>query len=213
MGCRPFTDHEIKTLVNNGFTGVYQSRDRAWFAIGINTGFRISEILSLKVGDVWRDKMVVRHLNIRKHHMKGKKHARTRKIHDRTRAQIRTWLRELTLILEPEGGELPKEVYLFQSREGSNKAIDQDTARKILSSAMERIGIVEMPYVKGTHMLRKTYARRVYEYYLKEFQSGKMNGEPILLTQRALGHMSIDNTLKYLSFLADEIPSNILDIY
>lgn len=213
MSCRPFSDDEIRRLVREGFAGRYEKRDLAWFAIGLNTGFRISEILSLRVGDVWKDRMVVHYLNIRADNMKGKKKARTRKIHGRTRASIRVWLKEFTLRMAPDTGNLPRDLFLFQSQEGANRAITAHQARTILGEAMKRIGIVEMPYVMGTHMMRKTYAKRVYEYYLREFQAGRVNREPILMTQIALGHQSIDNTLKYLSFMPDEIPAEVLDLY
>jgi integrase len=50
-GCRPLTEPEVE-LLQRSFGGVYAARDRALFLLGVKTGFRISEFLALRVGDV-----------------------------------------------------------------------------------------------------------------------------------------------------------------
>jgi integrase len=50
-GCRPLTAEEVE-LVQQSFGGVYAERDQALFLLGVKSGFRISELLSLRVGDV-----------------------------------------------------------------------------------------------------------------------------------------------------------------
>lgn len=52
-GCRALTADEV-VRVSQAFHGTYAERDRALFILGIKTGFRISELLSLGVGDVWQ---------------------------------------------------------------------------------------------------------------------------------------------------------------
>jgi integrase len=52
-GCRPLTDTEI-TEVLQSFAGRYALRDKALFVLGLLSGFRISELLSLRVQDVYR---------------------------------------------------------------------------------------------------------------------------------------------------------------
>jgi integrase len=47
-GCRPLTDDEVD-LVLQSFGGRYALRDRALFCLGIYTGFRITELLSLRL--------------------------------------------------------------------------------------------------------------------------------------------------------------------
>jgi integrase len=39
-------------LVTKSFGGTYAARDKALFILGVKSGFRISELLSLTVGDV-----------------------------------------------------------------------------------------------------------------------------------------------------------------
>jgi integrase len=57
-GCRPLSEAEV-TLLRQSFGGRYARRDQALFLVGVKSGFRISELLSLRVGDVWRGQQVV----------------------------------------------------------------------------------------------------------------------------------------------------------
>jgi site-specific recombinase XerD len=52
-GCRPLTDEEV-TFMSRSFSGTFGKRNNALFVVGYHTGFRISELLSLCVGDVWQ---------------------------------------------------------------------------------------------------------------------------------------------------------------
>ncbi len=53
-GCRSLTDEEIEK-VRAAFDGPFQLRDRAIFVLGIRNGLRISEILSVKIGQIFQD--------------------------------------------------------------------------------------------------------------------------------------------------------------
>jgi site-specific recombinase XerD len=46
--------------VSQAFRGIYAARDRALFLLGVKTGYRISELLSLRVGDVWQQGSIAR---------------------------------------------------------------------------------------------------------------------------------------------------------
>jgi integrase len=50
-GCRPLSDEEVK-LISQSFGGTFGKRNKALFVVGYRTGFRISELLSLRVDDV-----------------------------------------------------------------------------------------------------------------------------------------------------------------
>lgn len=52
-GTRPLDNDEIKR-VSNCFDGIFEARNRGLFMIGVSTGGRISELLSLKIGDVYQ---------------------------------------------------------------------------------------------------------------------------------------------------------------
>src|SRR4029450_11837103 len=52
-GCRPLTDTDVE-LMQASFGGRYATRDRALFLLGVKSGFRISELLSLRMGEIGR---------------------------------------------------------------------------------------------------------------------------------------------------------------
>ena len=57
-GTRPLDNNEIRS-VSTCFTGTFATRNRALFMLGVSTGGRISELLSLRIGDVWQNGMTV----------------------------------------------------------------------------------------------------------------------------------------------------------
>ncbi len=50
-GTRPLTDEEIE-IVSGSFSGRFELRDRALFLLGVKSGFRISELLSLRLNEI-----------------------------------------------------------------------------------------------------------------------------------------------------------------
>ena len=57
-GTRPLDNDEIRR-VSTCFTGTYAVRNRGLFILGVSTGGRISELLSLRIGDVYQNKKPV----------------------------------------------------------------------------------------------------------------------------------------------------------
>jgi integrase len=80
-GCRPLTDDEVD-LVLQSFGGRYALRDRALFLLGIYTGFRITELLSLRLADVAPHQQVVPRITVPRRHMKGKYASRSVPVKD-----------------------------------------------------------------------------------------------------------------------------------
>ena len=56
-GTRPLDNDEIR-LVSACFSGTYEVRNRGLFMLGVSTGGRISELLSLEIGDVYQNSVV-----------------------------------------------------------------------------------------------------------------------------------------------------------
>nr|WP_249365563.1 site-specific integrase [Cytobacillus citreus] len=112
------------------------------FVLGINTGLRISDLLSLRVGDV-RDKI---HIVITEQKT-GK--LKRFKINN----ELQQHIREFTV--KKDGNE-----YLFKSRRGTDR-IHRVQAWKILNAAAEEVGLKEV----GTHTLRKTFGYHFYQQY------------------------------------------------
>ena len=53
-GTRPLDNDEIGR-VSAAFTGTFEVRNRSLFMLGVSTGGRISELLSLRIGDVYQN--------------------------------------------------------------------------------------------------------------------------------------------------------------
>ena len=53
-GTRPLDNDEIRR-VSACFTGTFATRNRGLFMLGVSTGGRISELLSLRVADVYQN--------------------------------------------------------------------------------------------------------------------------------------------------------------
>jgi integrase len=192
-GCRPLTDAEVH-LVSRSFGGTYAARDRALFILGIKSGFRIAELLSLRVGDVWQYGRVVDQLTVRRAHMKQQREGRTVPVHPDAKAALAIWL----LQLRQQPG-VTAQTYVFRSRKGGNRPISPVQAWRILREACEAN---ELTGKLGTHCMRKTFANKVYHQLSYD----------LIRTKRALGHQNIRNTERYLSFAEAEIHAAILAI-
>ena len=57
-GTRPLDNDEIR-LVSACFDGTFEVRNRGLFMLGVSTGGRISELLSLRIGDVYQNRKAV----------------------------------------------------------------------------------------------------------------------------------------------------------
>ncbi len=70
-GCRPLTDDEVEQVMQS-FGGRFATRDSALFLLGIYTGFRITELLSLRLHDVYQHQEVLSRVTVPRRNMKGK---------------------------------------------------------------------------------------------------------------------------------------------
>jgi len=192
-GCRPLTEPEVDAVLRC-CQGRHAARDRALFLLGVRSGFRISELLSLRIRNVVQARRVVERVHVPRRHMKGKREGRTVLLHPAARAALANWLEELRA-----SGHTSPESFVFQSRHGTNQAIGRIQAWRILRRAFERAGLNGN---LGTHSMRKTFADRVYDRL----------GKDLVKTARALAHRSISSTASYLTFRESEIDEAILSI-
>src|SRR5215510_6462562 len=108
-GCRPLSDEEI-TVMSRSFGGTYAARDWALFIIGLRSGFRISELLSLRVGDVRQHGRLVDQVTVRRAHMKRKTEGRTVPVHPEAKQALALWIDEMQA-----HGQAGPATYLFRS--------------------------------------------------------------------------------------------------
>jgi len=197
-GCRPLTDEEVK-LISQSFSGTFAKRNKALFVVGVRSGFRVSELLALRVGDVQQHGKIVDHVTVARRYMKKKTEGRTVPLHPEARAALSVWLEVLQKMLK---GHLDPQTPVFCSRvrdqeTGLRRPISREQAWRILKEAFTAN---ELTGKLGTHAMRKTFANRMYDKL----------GHDLVKTQRALGHKNINSTVAYLSFREEDIAAAIL---
>ena len=69
-GASPLDNDEIRS-VSTCFTGTFKVRNRGLFMLGVSTGGRISELLSLEIGDVYQNGSAVSDLLFARSIVKG----------------------------------------------------------------------------------------------------------------------------------------------
>ena len=179
-GTRPLDNNEI-TLVSACFDGTFAIRNRGIFMLGVSTGGRISELLSLTIGDVWQNRRAVTDLLFDKSIVKGGEVSRAVPINTDGRAAIE----EIVVWHRERYGTMHKSRPLFPSRNGQGrKRMSRRTAHDVLKVAFESAGLNGH---LATHSLRKSFAQRLYD----------KTGD-IFAVQEMLGHRSVSTTQKYL---------------
>ncbi len=190
-GCRPLTETEVEQVMQS-FGGTYAARDRALFVLGIYTGFRITELLSLRCQDVYQHQQVLSRVTVPRRHMKGKYASRAVPLHPVAQLALAAWIAHM-----PRHFPVTPESYVFRSREGGNTPISRMHAHRLLREAFDSC---EMTGPLGTHAMRKTFAQRVH----------RRLGNDLAKTKEALGQKTIAATMHYMSFLQHEIDQAIL---
>lgn len=136
--CRPLTEQEVGLLL----AIIDDSRDYLLFLMGIKTGYRISELLSLRVRDVLGDEITVK-----------AKNTKTKKSHTVLVAP------DLKIAIQRYVKGMSPDDHLYISR-STRRKLTRFGALRILQSYYTRLGLQGN---LGSHTLRKTFAMRVYE--------------------------------------------------
>lgn len=191
FGARPLNDGEINKLMEY-FKD--HSRNRLIVILGIRTGFRVSELLSIKIEKLLnKNGEIVDTIYLDRKNMKGKKRGRYVPIHQQAKVAIKEFLQETG---RTSG-------YLFKSRktraDGKEIALTPGGVWRILTDAYKELG---MDGKIAVHGLRKTFAQKVYE----------KTGNNLLETQQALGHANVNSTQHYLQCNRDKVNQAILGI-
>jgi len=176
---RSFTTTEIQS-----FRSMPQCRTKLLLMMGIYSGFRISELLSLTVDDIYENGLVKDIITVKKEHMKGKKSAHSVPTHPLLQQLI-------PQLIPPQSAQsLP----LFPSRQGRlhNQRLSRRQATRDVRTYCELYGITGNV---GTHSMRKSFAMHLY----------KASRYNILGVCKALGHKNVKTTMKYLEVDNSEI--------
>lgn len=177
MTSRPLTETETTQIVKR----LNNERDRCLFILGIKTGFRISELLSLCISDVYTNGTINSHITVKRANMKGKVASRSLVLHKEAKMYLIAYIN--THLVN----------YSLQSKLFPMSRIQ---AYRIIRDAALSCNIRG---VVSTHSMRKTFGQNVYK---------RTNN--IVAAQRALGHASLSSTTHYLSVGQDEVDEAIL---
>lgn len=183
IGSRPLSDNEIELIVNS----LPSLRDKCLFTLGVKTGFRISELLSLKLSEMKQYGVVKNEITVKRAKMKGKIRTRSVPLAPPTHTILKAYVATL-----PTGQK-----YLFESKKGLR--LSRHQAWRVIKEAAEAN---KLGGNISTHSMRKTFAFKIYNKL----------GKDIFKTQKALGHVSVLSTVSYLFFSSTEIDEAILEI-
>ena len=179
-GTRPLDNNEIRK-VSACFDGTFKTRNRGLFMLGVSTGGRISELLSLTIGDVYQNRAAVTDLLFDRSIVKGGEVSRAVPVNRDGREAIH----DLVAWHRDRYNTTHKSRPLFPSRNGQGtQRMSRRTAHNVLKQAYETAGLNGH---LATHSLRKSFAQRLYD----------RTGD-IYAVQEMLGHKSVTTTQKYL---------------
>ena len=169
---------EIKSLL------LERKRYRDWlmFTLGLNFALRISDLLKLRISDVYDQDMFP----------KGRIKLREKKTGKENILTITNGSRE-SLIQYVKMVRIPfSDDFLFKSREGGNRPIDRVQAYRIIKSIVHQVGLDDINV--GTHTMRKSWGYHAYKRF-------NMSLDNIMLK---LNHQSIQSTKRYIGLTMEE---------
>lgn len=156
-------------------------RDYCVFVVGINVGLRASDLLALRIEQVFGvDEVTVIE--------KKTKKKRAFRLNQAAKDAV-------VLYLQHREYYQPEE-YLFRSQKGKNKPLTVSALHRILKTLTRQIGLKGN---FGTHTLRKTFGYHIYTNNIRA------NPGILQVLQKIFGHSSEAITLKYIGITKDVI--------
>jgi len=195
-GARALRTEELESIIA-GLTSRYAIRDRAWILLGANTGFRISELLSIRVCQVWQDSAIRSQITVSKTNMKGKKRARTMVLNERAADAIELLLRSSKLT-----HPFHAQSYLFHAQGDVTRPMTRRQAHRIMVTAASNAGVSCKKL--SSHSLRKTFASNLWDSPCVQ--------RDIVKLARILGHDRPTNTFRYIQFLDDSLEQAVMGL-
>ncbi|MFP7296390.1 tyrosine-type recombinase/integrase [Neobacillus niacini] len=162
----------------------HSERDYVLFVFGINTGLKITEMLDIKVGDLFSKEDGIKNFFLYSHHETLKEVYLNHKVKQALQHYIET-------------SKLTNEDFLFKSSK-TDKPITRQQAYRIIHQAADAIGIEGKI---GTNSMRKTFGYHAYK-----------RGIAISLLQKHFNHSTPSETLRYLGISKDEQIKTEIDV-
>jgi integrase len=158
-------------------------RNYVLFTMGINSGLQISDLLNLKVKDVFDGKNIRERITVREGNTGKTKNFLISDTVDKA-------------LKEYDVSSMSIDAFLFPSQKGVQR-ISRIQAYRILNAAAKTLNMDNI----GTHTLRKTFGYHAY-----------LAGIDISRIMEQLNHFSQKETLKYIGISRDEIDEIYLNL-
>lgn len=198
MTTRALTDSEV-LLIEDTLRRRGKFRDVLLLLLGLDTGFRAGELLSIEWAQLLTPAGGVRtDLIVERAELKGGAGARRKVVRSR-RVPLTERVRNA---IADHLGTMPSMPTgpVFRSRVGSNHAISRELAHRNLKELARELGFDASRI--GLHSTRKSFASRVHK--AAQFD--------LIKTQRILGHCSPITTSKYLETTVDELDAVVMGL-
>ena len=180
---QPIRDTELVNAISDYIKERFGFKYQVMYEIGINTGLRISDILSLQFWQV-RGKEEI-HIHETKTHK-----AKIVYINGRLAPILDKWCNQHTA-----RGDNARPL-IYQKRRPT-KPVSRMYAYRVLSQAAREFGLDNI----GTHTLRKTYG---YHYYKRT--------KDICILQKLFNHSDPGITMRYIGIIQDDLRSAMMKI-
>lgn len=184
----PIRDKKKIDAIKKYLLGAGKIRDYTLFVVGINTGLRIADLLTLTWADVLSEKNKFKDVIF----IREKKTGKEKRFPINENAQEA--LRRLFKALDIQEYVCP----IFSSRNGNLKALSRSQAWRTINAACNSVGV---PENVGTHTLRKTWGYWAWK-----------SGIPLPIIMEVLNHSNIAVTKRYLGITQDEINKAYMDL-
>ncbi len=196
-GCRPLKTDEVEILnkyFDNSPFHKHLNRDYLLIHIGFAIGWRMSELLQIKVSDVWdfKNNRVLDYVRIEKSKVKKKVQSKSSLINDDLKKIIEKYIIKYSLPQQEE--------YLFQSPmliNGKGVPLGYRQALRIVKKHFIQAGL-DLSNL-STHTLRKVFCDRVYSAL----------DHDLIATASAMGHKSVNSTASYIQVNKEKV-ENVL---
>ena len=192
----PFNVEEVKSIISvfdkridvatNDNQKQIAHRNKMLFLIAINIGLRASDLVQLRWSYFYKNDMTFKESYV----LQPKKTQKTGKF-------VKIFFNQtVKKAIENYVSDYPiedLESYLFKSRKGDNP-ITERGLWKIIVDASAEAGVEKNV---GSHSLRKTWARNIYD-------NAKDKSEALVMLQECLRHSDSLTTLRYISIMDEE---------
>lgn len=192
MSARPLSEDEYTRMVE--FLAAHGLlRDRLLLILGCGTGYRITELLSLSVGQVWDGQLPRKDILVARRYLKGGAGIHCRSVRSR-RVPLSTKIQEAVTGYMLSLRDAPSlDAALFRADRSAAAAMDRSSVFRMLARVAKACGVDSTRV--STHSFRKTFVARAY----------LASGCDIIKTQRIVGHSSPLTTARYLETDQNEL--------